>query len=113
MSVEPGVEVRIADPAGSGPAAGTAQITGQVHFAGHPGTGRRKVLIFRGNDKVYFWTRLGPTDEAVVPVDARIPLVSGKNDIAIYAIEGKDRSGVRRFTLFSSSGSSGTEGVGR
>jgi len=96
QGVAPAVEVK----PGQAERGDTAWLSGQVRFAGHPGEARRKVLIFRGNDKVYFWTRKGPTNSAVVPVDAQVPLLKGRNDIAIYAIEGKNLSGVRRFTLF-------------
>jgi len=106
--VEPAVEMKVSDPGGAGD---SVWVSGQVRFAGHAGEARRKVLIFRGNDKVYFWTRKGPTLDTVVPVDARIPLLKGRNDIAVYAIEGKDRSALRRFTLWSATGRGSAEGA--
>ncbi len=75
-------------------------ITGKVRFAGHDGEARRKVLVFRGKDKVFFWTRKGPTNEAVIDLDAVVPLVEGQNDLVVYAVEGKDRSVVRRYSTF-------------
>ena len=76
------------------------KVTGTAKFVGHDGEARRKVLIFRGNDKVYFWTRKGPTNEASVDLDVFVPLVDGRNDLAVFAIEGKDRTTVRRFSRF-------------
>ena len=95
--VQPAMDIRFQAASG----ASQAEVSGQVRFAGHPGEARRKVLIFRGGDKLYFWTRRGAANESLVPVDAKIPLVKGRNDIAVYAIEGKDRSALRRFSVFS------------
>lgn len=75
-------------------------ISGKFRFAGHDGEARRKVLVFRGKDKVFFWTRKGPTTEAVIDLDTVVPLVEGQNDLVVYAVEGKDRSAVRRFSTF-------------
>lgn len=77
-----------------------ARVAGQVRFAGHDGEARRKVLVFRGNDKVHFWTRQGPTTEAVVDIDTMVPLVEGRNDLAVFAVEGKDRTVIRRYSVF-------------
>lgn len=89
-------------------------IRGQVRFAGHDGEARRKVLVFRGTDKVYFWTRQGPTTEAVIDIDTVVPLVEGQNDITVYAVEGKDRSVIRRYSTFvtPSAGPGGQGGAG-
>ena len=88
-------------------------LTGTVTFAERFSNGdmRRKILIFRGNDKVFFWTRKDNGDKARITVDSIIPMVKGMNDIAVYAIEGKDRSAVRRFTVYSETGSSPKETV--
>lgn len=75
------------------------RVLGQIRFDGTPGEARRKVLIYRDNDKVHFWTKKGPTRDEMVAIDKVIPLSKGRNDIAIYAIEGKDRSAVRRTTI--------------
>lgn len=101
-AAEPELTVRMAGIDGSGPVGDTGHLEGLVRFPGHPGEARRKILVYRGNDKVFFWTRKGPTTELNVPIDSRLPLVEGRNDIAVYAIEGKDRSAVRRFTLYRS-----------
>jgi hypothetical protein len=99
-NVVPALDLRVEElPAADGKAA-RLRLTGTARFVGHAGEARRKVLIFRGNDKVYFWTRKGPTNEAAVDLDTTVPLVDGRNDVAVFAIEGKDRTAVRRFTRF-------------
>ena len=110
--VEPAVEVRLDGPRAIA-GGDEAVVAGQVRFAGHVGDARRKVLIFRGNDKVYFWTRKGPTAEAVIPVDARIRLTPGRNDIIVYAIEGKDRTAIRRFSVFEAASRADAGGTAR
>ncbi len=100
QNVVPGLDVRLEDAPASADGKPRLRLIGTARFVGHAGEARRKVLIFRGNDKVYFWTRKGPTTEGVVDLDATIPLVEGRNDLAVFAIEGKDRSAVRRFTRF-------------
>lgn len=77
-------------------------LVGRVRFDGDDEGGgvRRKVLVFRGNDKVFFWARDGGGRGLVVPFEAVIPLEEGRNDVAVYAIEGKDRATVRRFTVY-------------
>lgn len=100
-NVVPALDVRLEEvPASADGTAARVRVTGTAKFVGHAGEARRKVLIFRGNDKVFFWTRKGPTTEGSVDLNALIPLVDGRNDVAIFAIEGKDRTAVRRFTRF-------------
>lgn len=119
--VVPALDVRLEEvPPEAGSDRPRARVVGTARFAGHEGEERRKVLVFRGNDKVYFWTRKGPTHEAVVDVDAVVDLEEGRNDLAVFAIEGKDRSTVRRFTRFRSApaaaaaaAASGPERTGR
>ncbi len=81
-------------------------LTGRVRFDGDDDGGRvrRKILVFRGNDKVFFWARDGGGSGLVVPFEAAIPLEEGRNDLAVYAIEGKDRATVRRFTVYREAG---------
>ena len=112
---QPAIEVGLQGLDPSGPAHDGVEVAGRVRFAPAPpgGASKLKVLIFRGNDKVYFWTGKGAAAEAVVPVDAQVRLAKGKNEIAVYAIEGKDRSAVRRFTLFSEPAPGGRQGVVR
>jgi hypothetical protein len=76
------------------------KISGKAGFFGHDGEARRKVLVYRGMDKVHFWTRFGATTEAVIDLDTTVPLIEGQNDISVLAVEGKDRSIVRRFSIY-------------
>jgi carboxyl-terminal processing protease len=103
--VQPAMDVAFQGAAGSG----ALHVAGQVKFPARPGEARRKVLIFRGSDKVYFWTRKGPATDATVPVESTVPLRKGRNDIAVYAVEGKDRSTVRRYTVYSDTGPGAAE----
>jgi carboxyl-terminal processing protease len=99
--VVPALDVRLEElPPAEGSTHPRVRVAGTARFAGHDGEERRKVLVFRGNDKVHFWTRKGPTNEAVVDVDAVVDLEDGRNDLSVLAIEGKDRSSVRRFSRF-------------
>lgn len=75
------------------------RVSGTVTFMDARTDVRRKVLIFRDKDKVYFWTRKGPLGNPVIQVDAEVSLRGGRNPLALYAVEGKDRSSVRRFNL--------------
>lgn len=75
------------------------RVRGTVSFKDSRTDIRRKVLIFRDKDKVYFWTRKGPLGNPVIQVDAEVSLRGGRNPLALYAVEGKDRSSVRRFNL--------------
>lgn len=77
-------------------------LSGKVRFEGGEGgaNARRKILVFRGSNKVYFWARDGGGDGLVVPFETVVPLESGRNDLAIYAIEGKDRATARRLTVY-------------
>jgi len=99
-NVAPGIEILMPGVDGTGVPGPSVAIDGRVRFSGHPGNARRKVLIFRGRDKVYFWSATGATTDAVIPVKTVVPLVDGNNDISIQAMEGKSRSAIRRFTLF-------------
>lgn len=76
------------------------KISGKAGFFGHDGEARRKVLVYRGMDKVHFWTRFGATTEAIIDLDTTVPLIEGQNDISVLAVEGKDRSIVRRFSIY-------------
>ncbi|HPB50288.1 MAG TPA: MXAN_5808 family serine peptidase [Myxococcota bacterium] len=82
------------------PSGDVVHVRGSVEFFGENEDVRRKVLIFREDDKVYFWTRKGPLGNPVVQVDATVDLREGRNALAIYAVEGVDRSSARRFNLF-------------
>lgn len=111
--VEPALDLKFV---GGGPfstVGSQVTLTGTVRFAARPGGRemRRKILVYRGNNKVFFWTRKGEGSDAEITVDTVVPLVEGLNDIAVYAIEGKDRSAVRRFTVFSESEDEADEGV--
>ncbi len=85
-------------------------LSGQVRFEGKDDQGRlrRKILVFRGNDKVFFWARDGGGEGLVVPFEATVPLEEGRNDLAVYAIEGRDRATVRRLTVYREGGGEGT-----
>jgi carboxyl-terminal processing protease len=76
------------------------RIRGRIGFFGKSANVRRKVLVFRENDKVYFWTGKGGTDTDTVEIDTTVRLQKGRNSLAVYAIEGKDRSSVRRYSIF-------------
>jgi len=111
--VEPALDLKFV---GGGPfstVGSEVTLTGTVRFAARPDDQkmRRKILVYRGNNKVFFWTRKGEGDEAQITVDTVVPLVKGMNDIAVYAIEGKGRSAVQRFTVFSESGKMEDDGV--
>lgn len=101
---QPGIEVRTEDSQMRGPSGDHVTIKGQIKFASGNGEARRTILIFRGDDKVFFWTKQGPNIEATIPIDVKIPLILGKNDISIFAVEGKQRSAVKRFTVWSETG---------
>lgn len=96
--VPPMMDVRMEPGAAGDGKCGSVRIRGMVRFPGREGEARRKILVFRGNAKVHFWTRQGPTTEAAVPLDALVPLVQGRNDLMVVAVEGKDRTTVRRFS---------------
>ena len=49
---------------------------------------------------MYFWAGKGGSDSREVPLDTTVKLRPGRNAVAVYAIEGKDRSSVRRFNIF-------------
>lgn len=85
---------------------GTLRLTGAVRFEGKPSNDmRRKVLVFRGTDKVFFWWgQSGVGDALEVPIDVAIPLEPGRNDIAVYAVEGSDRAATRRLTIYNQEG---------
>ena len=87
------------------PPNGLLTVAGQVRFEGADDRGavRRKILVFRGDDKVFFWARSGGKDPEEVPFEAAVTLQPGRNDVAIYAIDGKERSTLRRFTIFAGS----------
>lgn len=91
------------------PADKTLTILGNVKFQGQSGEARRKVLIYRGQDKVYFWTHAGASSDVTVPIESKIQLTQGRNDIAIYAVEGKNRASIKRYTIFSDGGSKSSE----
>ncbi len=76
------------------------RVQGKIVFENGKADIRRKVLVFRGTDKVYFWTRKGSLDERVVNIDTVVKLQKGRNPLAVYAIEGSDRSAVRRYNVF-------------
>jgi len=96
--VPPMLDVRVEPVAAADGKCGSVRIQGTVRFPGREGDARRKILVFRGNAKVHFWTRQGPTTEATVPLDATVPLVQGRNDFMVVAVEGKDRTTIRRFS---------------
>lgn len=91
-------------------------LSGKVRFDGGDGGEqiRRKIIVFRGNHKVFFWARDGGGDGLMVPFEATIPLEVGRNDLAIYAIEGKERATMRRFTVYrqAESGPHGASAMG-
>jgi carboxyl-terminal processing protease len=101
MFVEPGLDVSF-DTEASPEKGGLPVLVlkGEARYAGREGEARRKVLVYRGSEKVYFWTRKGPTNEAVIGIDTRVTLTEGQNDITIFAIEGTARSAVRRYSVF-------------
>jgi len=75
------------------------RINGVAHFDPRYGIGdRRKVMIFKGSDKVFFFGSAngGALD---VPFEISSTLEKGLNDFAVYAIDGKDRATVRRFSI--------------
>lgn len=76
------------------------RVTGKVVFQ-DDGSGTRKILVFRDNDKVFFWTGTSGAggDDGVVNVDTTVTLNEGRNALAVYAIEGRDRSAVKRFNI--------------
>lgn len=75
------------------------KVKGKVGFSVGSGDVRRKILIFRESDKVYFWAGKGGSDGREVPLDTVVKLRPGRNAVAVYAIEGKDLSSVRRFNI--------------
>ncbi len=95
-NVAPLVDVRF-EPVGT--SGDTVRVSGTVEFNDGKSDIRRKVLIFREKDKVYFWTRKGPLGDRVVRLDTEVRLRGGRNALALYAVEGTDRSSVRRFNL--------------
>jgi carboxyl-terminal processing protease len=75
------------------------KISGIAHFDVRYGIGdRRKVMIFKGTDKVFFFGSAS-ADSLEVPFDTTTTLDKGLNDFAVYAIDGKDRATVRRFSI--------------
>ena len=93
----PDISVEFVRGEGSSP---VLKVRGKVGFSVGSGDVRRKILIFRESDKVYFWAGKGGSDSREVPLDTTVKLRPGRNAVAVYAIEGKDRSSVRRFNIF-------------
>jgi len=75
------------------------KIEGTARFDVRFGIGeRRKVMIFRGSDKIFFFgSASGNAIE--VPFETSTTLERGLNDFAVYAIDGKERATVRRFSV--------------
>lgn len=77
------------------------RISGVARFFPHPSeSSRRKILIFRGSDKVFFFASEGSKAEEEIPFDTTVTLEEGTNDIAVYAIDGKDLAATKRLTLY-------------
>ena len=62
-------------------------LTGRARFIGDR-QGRRYVYIFRNEDKVFF--RAADSNGDVLPFEARVPLVEGRNVLTVVSREGKD-----------------------
>ncbi len=109
LNVAPAIDVTVPGLTPATAVAGPSiQVQGHARFSAHAKGDRKKITIFRGRDKVHFWSASGLNTEALIPIDATIPLVDGVNDISVHATEGKSRSTVRRFTLFKSAPASGS-----
>jgi hypothetical protein len=76
------------------------RVKGRIQFFNRDDGVARKILVFRESDKVYFWTGKGGQGDGTIEIDTQVKLQKGRNAIAVYAIEGKDRSSVRRYNVF-------------
>jgi len=128
-NVEPEIKLNFIGGGPFTPVGAEVTLTGTVRFAERSSNidTRRKILVFRGNDKVFFWTRRNTGEGTEVTLDTVIPMIEGMNNIAVFAIDGQGLSATRRYSVFSETekdiadhplpsarhpGRQGSEGVG-